>query len=601
MNRTAYGTLAAARLVIGLAVLCAIALASGCRSPMTSGGADRGFIGPLLPEQDCDRLALDHAGHEYRRGQSLEFCEPVEAQERYYNAIRSVWPVLERCPCDEDRKTEAQEIYRKSLSRLLVLAHETGRIAPPAKLVVRRNGQDIPAAMAFHGFVWYPHEFGYLRVQSPDGAHCRGLGAAIVVVRSCLDPSRPDKKFLDASNKWAATAVLRPEPDGSATLELYDPLRISHARVGRCEYMLTANTRAPLDELTDQGLRINRLGFLLPDSPDVQPRLRFVEPYQPGKIPVVFVHGLLSDPLTWVDMAADLRDADWFPERYQIWAFRYPTGAPFVKSAADLRALLREALATIDPTGSDPALHDMVVVGHSMGGLVSKLLVTESGNALWAQVSKVPPEALKAPPILKQQMRERLFFSPEPYISRMVFIATPHRGATPATRPVGRIASALVRYGNDDASQFEQLIADNKDVLNPLLARGMPTSIDMLQPDNPVLQMVNRLPMDPRVTMHSIIGVGYWTPPFSGGDGVVPRWSAEFSRSISEMYVWSKHTQVQKQQKSINEVRRILCEHLQTIPQRRGYFVPDTQGPILSVPELTLPADPPPAPLDITE
>src|SRR5690606_2874724 len=115
-------------------------------------------------------------------------------------------------------------------------------------------------------------------------------------------------------------------------------------------------------------------------------------------------HGLLSDPSTWMDMLNYLRTQDWFIENYQVWGFNYATGTPFVTSALRLREQLREALALIDPHSQDPALGQMVLVGHSMGGLVSKLQVAESDDRIWNSISRVPLDSIQASDEVKQQL-----------------------------------------------------------------------------------------------------------------------------------------------------------------------------------------------------
>ncbi|MFT5299896.1 MAG: triacylglycerol esterase/lipase EstA (alpha/beta hydrolase family) [Mariniblastus sp.] len=136
-----------------------------------------------------------------------------------------------------------------------------------------------------------------------------------------------------------------------------------------------------------------------------------IKPYQPGKIPIMFVHGLLSDPFTWINMANDLTEHPEILERYQLWGFEYATGEPFLKSAAIFRRQLQEAHMQLDPTKSNPAMSQMVLVGHSMGGLVSKLLITESGTQLWDAVSCRPLESIGATPELRGNLADLFFFS----------------------------------------------------------------------------------------------------------------------------------------------------------------------------------------------
>src|SRR5262249_13208370 len=139
-------------------------------------------------------------------------------------------------------------------------------------------------------------------------------------------------------------------------------------------------------------------GFLSADKIQDRAGIYMFEPYQPGKIPVVMVHGLLASPLTWTTMFNDLRADPQLRERYQFWFYLYPTGNPYLATAADLRQELTRLRAELDPAGKDWTLDHMVLVGHSMGGLVSRLLTADSGDDFWKLVADRPLDDLKIAP-----------------------------------------------------------------------------------------------------------------------------------------------------------------------------------------------------------
>lgn len=161
-----------------------------------------------------------------------------------------------------------------------------------------------------------------------------------------------------------------------------------------------------------------------------RPELFFLEPHRPGRIPLVFIHGLLSDPSTWVDQANDLRAIPQVSERYQIWGFRYPTVDPFLQPAAALREQLQQAVTAIDPSGTDPALQNIILVGHSMGGLIAKLQVTYSGTTLWDAFANRPLETIVAEDSIKARLYRDFFFMPSPFVRRVVFVGSPHGGSS---------------------------------------------------------------------------------------------------------------------------------------------------------------------------
>src|SRR3954469_10731838 len=153
--------------------------------------------------------------------------------------------------------------------------------------------------------------------------------------------------------------------------------------------------------------------------------LSILRPYRPGKIPVVLIHGLWSNPWSWARMIEDLEADAALSARYQFWTFGYSTGDPLPYSAALLRRDLDEARRKLDHDRADTAFGRMVVVGHSMGGLLAKMMVQESGTRLWQLVSERPAEDLAGDPADRDLFRSALIYKPRPEVRRVVFIATP--------------------------------------------------------------------------------------------------------------------------------------------------------------------------------
>jgi pimeloyl-ACP methyl ester carboxylesterase len=302
--------------------------------------------------------------------------------------------------------------------------------------------------------------------------------------------------------------------------------------------------------------------FLQPGTNNAKDGLMMIEPYQPGKIPVLMVHGLLSDPSTWADLANELRAHPDLNDRYQWWAFRYASGEPFLRSAGELRRQLVEVRETYDPQRRDPALSQIVVVGHSMGGLIAKLQVTESGDRLWNSTAKIPLASVRTSEQTRQQLQSEYFFRPSSDITRVVFIGTPHQGSVWAQRPVGRIASAMVETPPEREAQFKQVMRDNPGASRNISDGRFPTSIDLLKPSNELLVATAQLPYSDRVRVHSIIGTRRTTWKGEPSDGVVPVSSARLLNVTSEKLVDEVHTDLQRNPESVAEVIRILRIHL---------------------------------------
>ena len=163
----------------------------------------------------------------------------------------------------------------------------------------------------------------------------------------------------------------------------------------------------------------------------------------------------------------------------------------------------------------------MIVIGHSQGGLLTKMTVIDSGDRFWRNVSDTPIDQLKMSDDTRALLREATFVEPLPFVSRVVFVATPHRGSYLAgPELVRRLAqklvsmpSALVQTGTDLFS---------KDDVKPYLKmQTLPTAIDNMSPSHPFIRAISEIPVAPGVHAHSIIAVDGDGPKENGGDGVV--------------------------------------------------------------------------------
>ena len=190
--------------------------------------------------------------------------------------------------------------------------------------------------------------------------------------------------------------------------------------------------------------------------------LYMVQPYEPGKIPVLMVHGLWSSPMTWMEMFNDLRSQPEIRDRYQFWFYLYPTGQPFWLSAAQLRRDLAKVREVLDPQHQEPALDQMVLIGHSMGGLVSRLQTVESGDDFWNLVSNEPLDADQGRSRdVGRSCRRRSIFQPNPSIRRVVTIGTPHRGSTFSNQTTQWLLGKLIHLPQTLVNSQQKLFRDN--------------------------------------------------------------------------------------------------------------------------------------------
>ena len=286
------------------------------------------------------------------------------------------------------------------------------------------------------------------------------------------------------------------------------------------------------------------------------------QPHKTGRVPVVLVHGTASSPARWAELVNELHNDHKFWENYEIWLFMYNTGNPVAYSAMLLREALVRAVKDLDPNGIDRGLQHMVVIGHSQGGLLTKMTAIDSGTNLWP--FKVPPEELDLDPEDRDLLTKSLLLKPLPFVRRVVFIATPHRGSYQALGLLGNLASWLVNMpGRFTKLSLQVLTLQTKGLLlNPMT--GVPTSIDNMNPNNRFIRALSELPIADGVAAHSIVGVDGSGPPAEGGDGVVKYASAHIDGVESEKIVRSGHS-MQGNPETIQEVKRILMEHAKTL------------------------------------
>jgi len=475
----------------------------------------------------------------------------------------------------------ASEFHNRSLSRYLLYARSADIRFEPGRLLPLAVGS-LELKERLSGLPFSPEEFSEFHlafeyaVSGLDVTYSvPGIGAPLFLVRNSGKTDkpggdRPEDRFLTRVRQvLAATLFLRietePELDAygnrvyRSRLELYDPMRVNTVQVGDMSVPLETDTTTPLAWMAatspaPQGIK----GLMDPDALKAAQGLYMLQPYQKGKIPVVFVHGLISSPMTWLPMINGLMGDPALRERYQFWYFSYPTGNPVYYSATLLRESLENTRKAFDPDGTDPAFNNMLIVGHSMGGLLAKAMVQDSGDSLWNVLSKASFSEVAVAPDVRELLAKVFFFKPLPFITEAVFIATPHRGSEMALGNIGRIGRALVTLpftlAKASGSLFQALASLGQK--SPM--EGLPTGIDGLSPKNPVLTTSAGLPV--AVPFHSIIGNESKAGVAGGSDGVVPYWSSHLDGAQTELIVKSGHG-AHEHPLAIREVRRIMLEH----------------------------------------
>jgi len=289
--------------------------------------------------------------------------------------------------------------------------------------------------------------------------------------------------------------------------------------------------------------------------------LIMMHPYRRGRIPVILVHGTASSPARWAEIVNEVQNDPVLRTKVQVWLFMYNTSNPVLLSADRLRTALQTVITDLDPDGQDPALRRMVVMGHSQGGMLTRLMVTDSGNRFWANASSVPLEDLKMTPEMRELLQHAMFFTPVPSVKRVVFLATPHQGSFRVGSFVLGAVRRLVTLPLTLMRDFRDILQRNPDLARHLAGRHLPTAVDNMEPGHPFVRTLSESPLAPGVAAHSIVAVQGRGDPLGLNDGVVAYRSAHLEGVESEKIVQSSHS-LQSNPATILEVRRILREHV---------------------------------------
>jgi pimeloyl-ACP methyl ester carboxylesterase len=298
----------------------------------------------------------------------------------------------------------------------------------------------------------------------------------------------------------------------------------------------------PLDATRATGARFGAglVNLVRPGHFSGRPRVVFLELFDPDKRPLVLVHGLLSTPRMWAPLVKALLADAQIRNQYQLWFFYYPTGQPVPLSALQLREALDDAVRTHQPR------KPMVLVGHSMGGILSRAqvsrLTVEEAATLVPDVANLPETSL---------VHRALVFEPRADVERVVFMFTPHRGSRLASGGLGAWGIRLIRLPDTLIRE----IADVFDQITEAAGGELPTSIHGLSPDSAFLKALDG--SKATVPTHSIIGNRGRGPLATSSDGVVPYRSAHLPSAESEVVVPTGHGGF-AHPLAVAELRRIL-------------------------------------------
>ncbi|WP_336138865.1 lipase family alpha/beta hydrolase [Acinetobacter ursingii] len=415
-----------------------------------------------------------------------------------------------------------------------------------------------------------------------------GFGSEFVAVFPASEEKSNNKYILDPLNAsyqtsinpnihkaryLSATIVARPVKAESVddiinspniTVQVMDPYRTENVDIAGKSYPLAANFSAPYG----LWLAENNLGaaayLSLIDREErlTMPHLYMLEPYNPNKKVIVLIHGLASSPEAWIALTNDIMGDSILREHYQVWQVFYSTNMPILESRFQIYALLKQAFGGLNP--NDPADKDAVLIGHSMGGIISRLLVSNAdiSQSALSMMSPYQQAKLKKHPIVS----ERLKIQPITNFDRAVFMSSPNRGTdfadlwfTRAARKIIKLPGAFLGAVTDTITNQD---IDAKDILTRVDKGLIQNGPSDLSHKSKFMALTEDINPPKGFVFHSIIGNKTNSKdPDVMTDGIVPYKSAHLDGATSEVIIKGGHS-IQKTPEAVLELRRILRQHL---------------------------------------
>lgn len=512
----------------------------------------------------------------------------------YLDAARYAYAYLffgDRAPRDrafEDRQTQVRDNYNYSVERVASLMFQRGRQAGRVALPLTGSAERIDRWQLSFGQIDLKMPRGESRIQEMVPAsrlriggltsvyRRDGLGAELVLLAPSKVASKKTKALPFEDTGYLPVTVLLHFPGDSlgavlstqrVLVDALDPYQREGASLHGVTVPLAANFSAPYALwLAHAGFGRKAIDNLLGRGEALDhPRVFLMQPYDPQRMTVVMIHGLASSPEAWINLANDVMGDETLRKRYQIWEVYYPTNAPIPVNLAGIRAALAQTFATLDPTGMAPASQHITLIGHSMGGVIARLLVVDSGDILWENIFKAPPGSARRKRLA--MLAPYLSIKPLPGVDEAIFLASPHAGTPLAGEWVARMANKLIRLPKtllDTTARMAKVLAGDLPEQASLF-RQAPTGLDLLRDTSPYLRATSKLTIVPGVEYHSIIARRKAEGPLqNSSDGLVPYASAHLAGAASELVVVSGHS-VQEKPQAILEIRRLLRAHAASV------------------------------------
>ena len=518
-----------------------------------------------------------------RAAQALDGKEPAVSRQYYLvaagEAARLLFPdgkMIHIDPFDQKYRL-ASSFYSLAAGRYFLLLMASGRAwtgditetTPAGVFEVTFDNDDSDLYAYF--FDNFSFAWGY-RITGLRNRYTRdGIGIPLVARRAPGENFPLEQYFPSGGYIAPITVYLRFTPDGSAQrvrIGLADTRLAESVCFGRQTLPVAADFTAPYAvQITRDHSRAAVRAALFGDSvPGSRLGLTISAPWDAGKIPLILIHGLASSAEAWPELTNDILGSEELRGRYQIIHYTYATNESFLATAARFRRELAEFLAVVkyDPSVS-PRL---VLVGHSMGGLLAKSVAVDSGTRLWDTTFRVSVAALHADDAVRRTFEDSLLLKPWSNVGLIIFMGTPQHGSDEADGLLGRLSAGLLHLPADYVNLTREIGLRDAQELQPGIRSGFTsgrmTSVASLSPRNPLMRAYGDLPIVAGVPFYSIMGTAVHQTNGRASDGYVTVESARLPGSAADILLPIRHRQFDRAA-PLNVVYRILREHADTV------------------------------------
>ena len=320
------------------------------------------------------------------------------------------------------------------------------------------------------------------------------------------------------------TGVVIPEGDqlqdvlatNNFDIKLYNPHHTEAIDILGKPYYLAANFSASYGMwLAENNLdNVGYFNLLARQKSLIMPQLFMLEPYDPNKRIIIMLHGLASSPATWISITNDISNDDELRENYQVWQIFYPTNIPILENRYRIQELIETAYKINDPNSEHIASHNSVLIGHSMGAVISRMMV--SNDNLQDQFDKLAQEedTRRLSNMLnnefdQQKVLNRLHLKQLDSVDTAVFISAPFRGTDFAdrwfTQLLRRVVQLPIGFVQTVTGNLASLASEGELASNPLGALYFQNGASQLSDKSSFMKLTADLKIADNVTYHSII------------------------------------------------------------------------------------------------